>query len=252
MGEIGEFAMKNVTMTLAPGAPANQRRNPSGLVRIAFAATLVSLVGLTAGCAQLEQDLVTVNAVPDDYRTRHPIVVSQSEQVEDIVVSANARTLSLRDRSVVEDFGRRFKRSGNQNMAILVPNGSPNAAAARAVASDAVKYLQGEGISPGRIQVRHYAAAKHGDAATVRLVYSDIAASVPSQCGTWPSDIMWDSQNRNYENFGCATQHNLAAMVADPADLLGPRGESGIDAVRRTNVINDWREFGTFAQPALF
>jgi pilus assembly protein CpaD len=251
MGEIGEFAMKNAAMTLAPGAPADLRRNRNGFVKIAFAATLVSLVGLTAGCAQLEADLVTVNAVPDDYRTRHPIVVSQSEAVEDIVVSSNARRLSLRDRSVVEDFGRRFKRSGNENMAILVPRGSPNEVAARAVASDAVKFLQQEGISAGQIHVRHYSAAKHGDAATVRLVYSDIAASVPSQCGLWPTDVMWDSQNRNYENFGCATQHNLAAIVANPADLLGPRGETGIDAVRRTNVINEWREVGTFAQPVL-
>ena len=32
--------------------------------------------------------------------------------------------------------------------------------------------------------------------------------------------------NLDYPNFGCATQQNLAAMVANPADLLGPRSQT--------------------------
>ncbi len=73
-----------------------------------------------------------------------------------------------------------------------------------------------------------------------------------SACGQWNEDILDTTQNRNYENFGCATQKNLAAMVANPEDLLGPRGESEIDATRRTNVINDWRDFGSDRLPTLF
>ena len=51
---------------------------------------------------------------------------------------------------------------------------------------------------------------------------------------------------------GVMTQKNLAAIVANPADLLGPRGESEIDSTRRTNVINDWQEFGSDNLPLLF
>ena len=52
-------------------------------------------------------------------------------------------------------------------------------------------------------------------------------------------------QNRNYENFGCASQANLAAMVAEPMDLIGPRQMSPIDAVRRGQVIKDYRGIKT-------
>ena len=34
-------------------------------------------------------------------------------------------------------------------------------------------------------------------------------------------------------NLGCANQHNLAAMVANPADLLGPRSETARPSERR-------------------
>ena len=60
------------------------------------------------------------------------------------------------------------------------------------------------------------------------------------------------SENQNYSNFGCATQKNLAAIVANPADLLGPRGITEIDSTRRTTVIQDWQENGSGDLPTLF
>ena len=35
---------------------------------------------------------------------------------------------------------------------------------------------------------------------------------------------------------GCANQHNLAAMIANPADLLGPRSETDRSGERRDTV----------------
>ena len=34
-------------------------------------------------------------------------------------------------------------------------------------------------------------------------------------------------------------------MVANPADLLGPRAMSEVDSTKRTLVIEDWRESST-------
>jgi pilus assembly protein CpaD len=54
--------------------------------------------------------------------------------------------------------------------------------------------------------------------------------------------------NRNYFenqpdwNLGCASQRNLAAMVANPSDLVQPRGETPAYAMRRTTVIEKYRE----------
>jgi pilus assembly protein CpaD len=229
---------------------------PAGpAIRLASMAATVALVvaaGLGSGCASYDRDHFIVGSVPDDYRTRHPIVVRQSENTEDIVVSPNSRGLSYRDRAVAQTFASRFNQSGSARMAILVPAGSPNQAAARRVAQQIVAVMAERGISRKRISIQSYNASQHGDAATVRLVYTGTTAEVESPCGQWNEDILDTSENRNYQNFGCATQKNLAAMVANPEDLLGPRGESEIDATRRTNVINDWRDLGSDTLPRLF
>ena len=64
--------------------------------------------------------------------------------------------------------------------------------------------------------------------ASIKLNYSKLVAEA-GPCGQWPKDIgpaggKAYMQNRPYWNFGCATQHNIAAMVANPADLVQPRG----------------------------
>lgn len=242
-------------MSIARNTPVRQSGDGARPAVLRAAPGIVAAVlaaALTAGCASYSRDHVIVGSVPDDYRTRHPIVVRQSENTEDIVVSTHARSLSYRDRAVAEGFASRFKRSGAHSMAILIPSGSPNEAAARHIAHAVAKAIMARGIGANQIEIHHYAAAEHGEAATVRLVFSDITASVDSQCGKWGEDVGDTSQNRNYSDFGCATQKNLAAMIANPADLLGPRGESEIDATRRTTVIEEWRSDGTGTLPTLF
>ena len=60
------------------------------------------------------------------------------------------------------------------------------------------------------------------------MSYPKIAA-VAGPCGLWPEDLGPSilnrrySENKEYYNFGCATQRNLAAMIDNPADLEQPR-----------------------------
>ena len=42
-------------------------------------------------------------------------------------------------------------------------------------------------------------------------------------------------------NFGCASSTNLAAMIADPADLLRGRSDEGLTDVA-TRAVKAWRE----------
>lgn len=244
--------MSAIASTSARFRLGSGRADGRALARGLLVATLVATGGLLSGCASYERDHFVVGSVPDDYRTRHPIVVSQSEATEDIVVSAHARKMSVRDRGVVDAFASRYRQSGAKEIAILIPSGSRNEAAARRVAYDVAHELGKRGVPERRIRIQHYNAAGYGDAAAVRLAFADLKARVDSQCGQWNDDIVDTDENRNYRNFGCATQQNLAAIVANPADLLGPRGESEIDSTRRTNVINDWQDFGSDDLPTLF
>jgi pilus assembly protein CpaD len=86
-----------------------------------------------------------------------------------------------------------------------------------------------------------YDASVTGDAAPIRLSYVAITAQT-APCGAWPEDLALNTlENRNYYNFGCATQSNLAAQIANPTDLVGPRQMSPIDAEQRGQVIDSWR-----------
>lgn len=61
-------------------------------------------------------------------------------------------------------------------------------------------------------------------------------------CGSWPEDLSRTSQNDQYENFGCAQQNNIAAMVANPRDLTKPRAQSPSDPMRRSKIFDNYRE----------
>jgi pilus assembly protein CpaD len=44
--------------------------------------------------------------------------------------------------------------------------------------------------------------------------------------------------NKPYYNLGCAYQRNMAAMVANPSDLIQPRAETPAYGQRRTTVLD--------------
>ncbi len=215
--------------------------------------TMVSLLAaaLVTGCASAGKDNMVVGTTPDDYRSRHPIVVSESETVEDIPISGNMRELSFRDRNVVSDFAGRFRRTGGRSMQVMVPSQSANEAAARRISAQVVAALIDEDINRSQIAVVSYHAGNHSNSAPIRISFLALAANV-GQCGVWNENIAGNSENRQYRNFGCATQNNLAKIIANPADLIGPRGESTIDATRRDVVITNWRENGSSSLPSQF
>jgi len=77
--------------------------------------------------------------------------------------------------------------------------------------------------------------------APVRVSYVAVRAQT-NKCGRWPEDIADDSENRHYADFGCSYQNNLAAQIANPADLLGPRRQTEVDAEKRGIVIEEYEQ----------
>ena len=92
------------------------------------------------------------------------------------------------------------------------------------VLSDAIPVTQGE-PAPG----------------TVRLVVLRAEASVPG-CPDWNSSPLLPQPSQ--PNFGCATASNLAAMIADPNDLLTGKvaPDTGSSAATAIKAINAQRE----------
>ena len=197
-------------------------------------------VAVLGGCAKHSKDHFTVGSVPANYKERHPIVMREKEQTLDVVVGASGGPLSNSTRNEVQGFSRAFLGAASGSMTVMLPSGSPNEASARRSLQDILDVVREAGVASNRIAVVTYHAGEHGAHAPVRLSYGALGATVEG-CGKWKEDLSVHSENRNYHNFGCATQSNLAAMIANPADLNGPRAVSGTDAARRQKVIKDYR-----------
>jgi len=66
---------------------------------------------------------------------------------------------------------------------------------------------------------------------TVRVVVSRRRAEVP-HCPNWSLPAQPNYDNRNMSNFGCGVNTNIAAMVANPEDLVHGREGVGTGDVR--------------------
>lgn len=203
------------------------------------AVVLVALsAALLAGCAN--RDSIQVGSIPDDYRTNHPIVVGERERTIDLPVAASAHKVSREQAQVLAGFMDDYDTKSGAAVRVLVPYGSANAAAASAVAAQMVDVIGRQGVPLSRILVNSYDAGAPDVSAPIRVAYSAVTASV-GKCGRWPKDIAETSDNRHYANFGCAYQNNLAAQVANPYDLLGPRKMTEIDPENRASAIDAYK-----------
>ena len=77
---------------------------------------------------------------------------------------------------------------------------------------------------------------------TVRVVVSRTRADVPN-CPNWSEKAQPNYANKSMSNFGCGVNSNMAAMVANPEDLIHGREGSGVvDALTSTKAIESYRK----------
>ncbi|MEZ0061686.1 MULTISPECIES: CpaD family pilus assembly protein [Bradyrhizobium] len=208
-----------------------------------FGALVVSAIAL-GGC-NLTSDVVT-GTVPDDYRQRHPIAVTEGEQSIVVFVGRARGNLTETQRDDVMGLARTWRREGTGAIAIDVPADSSNARSAQAVYQEIRGLLASMGVPAHAITKRPYLDDPRA-LPTIRLSYPKMAA-VAGPCGVWPSDLgpsIYNpsyNQNKQYDNFGCATQRNLAAMVANPSDLEQPRTETAAYTPRRSIAFDKYRK----------
>lgn len=75
----------------------------------------------------------------------------------------------------------------------------------------------------------------------VRVVVSRTRASVPG-CPNWSEPSQPNYNNRMMSNFGCAVNSNMAAMIANPQDLvIGREGSGVVDPSTATRAIDLYR-----------
>lgn len=212
-------------------------------------AILTAIVGATAalgGCKTVAQDDVATS-VPADYRLRHPIVVEERLRSTEVFVGSFRGGLSATQRADVIAVGQNWLREGTGVITVEVPAQTPNARAAQDSKREIQSLLAATGVPPNAVATRNYTPNDPRQFATIRVGYPMIAASA-GPCGTWPEDLGASIKNKSYlsnrpyYNLGCASQRNLAAMVANPSDLVQPRPETPVYTARRTFALDKYRQ----------
>lgn len=201
----------------------------------------VAAVALLSGCAK--RDSVIVGSVPDDYRTNHPIVIAEKEEKLDLPIAASARGATAAQSASLGGFLDSYDRSAAPVLTIVKPSGSANSVAAAEAAKDFARIAKNSGVPAHRIMIASYQASADEVSAPVRVQFTAMSAQT-GQCGRWPKDLSDTTDNKHYANFGCSYQNNVAAQIANPEDLLGPRKSMPIDAANRGRVIDDYQTVG--------
>jgi pilus assembly protein CpaD len=206
-----------------------------------------ALVGLAVALGGCQHDEVATASIPDDYKQRHPIAIEEQNRSIVVFVGHARGGLTAAQRADVMGLASTWLHEGTGAIHIDVPSGTPNARPVAESMREIQAMLAAGGVPPHGVIARPYQPEDKRVLPPIRLTYSKIAA-VAGPCGLWPEDIGpsmknkgW-FENKDYCNFGCAHQRNLAAMVDNPSDLEQPRSETPAYTARRTAAFEKYRK----------
>jgi pilus assembly protein CpaD len=190
----------------------------------------LALVFPAAGCDTVYND-VDDYYVPSTHYERYPIGVARAPV--NVGIGAERGHLGDTQQIVVTKFAMKASASSS-NVYIRRPTGGGRSAV---VAGEIQYVLEANGVARGRIVHTTYEASA---TSPVHISFTSKTAAI-AECGDWSEDVGTSYKNESYSNFGCAHQHNIAAMLANPEDYTTLRKMSPPDATRRSNAIDKYR-----------
>jgi pilus assembly protein CpaD len=212
-------------------------------VRVGLQVLGVVLAGSVLSGCLVPKDTV---GYPNDYRKRHQIGVRDGSRTVEVFIGQSRGSLTPTQRAEVLAFAKVWRDEATGGVVIDVPTGTANQFAASNAMREINSIFAASGIPMQSVAVQQYTPESPAKFPTLRLKYSTIVAEA-GPCGLWPQDLgptmnAAYNDNNNYWNLGCANQRNLAAMVANPADLVQPRAEAPTWTSRRTTVLEKYRQ----------
>jgi len=197
----------------------------------AMRAAAIAAVLLAGSCAApMSNGLMQT----DDPDMNHPLVVDTAPKAIRLSFSAADAGLMPEDAARFDAFVTQYQAGGNGVINVTAPSGP----AAQQTLSYFGERLAAAGIPRSRIMV---GTRNDGDW-RVELSYVGYAAHA-ANCGDWSSQQASDTaSNLPMANLGCAVQHNIAAQVENPRDIVEPRTLGPSDSMRRATVMGAYEK----------
>lgn len=200
------------------------RQPPKSLILIAAALAL-------SACASSHRAQLTARTPSELWTDK----VKVDKQPESLLLGVHADGLSPNQSAAVAGFVEEWMRAEGGEITVQAPVG----ASQRMVAA-VQSALIAQGAPTRSVTLASYDPA--GDtAAPIIVVYDRYSVQTP-RCGENWENLTRTRNNEAYNNFGCAVTANMAAQIANPEDLLHPRGSTPVDAQRRATVLDKYRQ----------
>jgi pilus assembly protein CpaD len=225
-----------MTSSILKRASGKAGVNRTGLGFLAASAIALTL----AGCKTMDDPTRVAGWTLVDASERHPILVSQQPTTHVVKVAPGSNGLTAGQRAQLLDFADHYRATdtGASRLVIQAPSGGANEVSSMYAVSQIRSLLADQGFAENMISVEAYDANGTREP-PIRVSYLRFVAQ-PPPCGNWSTNLADEPMNLPYPDLGCANQHNLGAMVANPADLLGPRSETARDSMRRDEVFTKY------------
>ena len=200
----------------------------------------IGLAALTA-CASAAPTAVPTSYLEGTALNRNAIGVEKQTEFLEVAIHPDSSELSNADKSRIAGFVAAYRDHGHGPLILSLPSSSanPQLAVAAVAEARAIAYENG-------VQYEEMSGTAHGASAAVAepmilafQSYKAIAPDCPSLSTIDFSDIR---SNNELPTLGCAVRTNQAAMIADPADLLGKRALEQGDPLRRTVILEKFRQ----------
>lgn len=199
----------------------------SALARLALSAcTVLAVATGLAACREHEPRLDNVSALNlSDPSKRHAIGYARRTEELYVEVASDGLGLSENQATDVFRFIDGYKSEANGRLRIAAPASVKGHFAVSRSIRDVEELVDRSGVPEQAVdRQRTRSDSRYGPA--VKLSY-DRSVAVPPQCGNWPDDVgRIDRERLPTENFGCASQRNLAMTVANARDLQVPQAET--------------------------
>jgi pilus assembly protein CpaD len=179
--------------------------------------------------------LAQESALPITPTEQYAIQVRQT--ADQLALAPHAEGLSANQLEAVAAFVARWTANGRADIAIRTPADADPQVAGRMVA-DLSAALQARGVPARQLRPGPYDAGAPGGPILASFLRHE--AMIPN-CETGWDNLTSTGSNRPSTHFGCAVTGNLAAMIADPRDLIAPAAGQPADATRRQQVLDRYR-----------
>jgi pilus assembly protein CpaD len=203
-------------------------------MRSAVKHIVVMAAALTlAGCATATTG--QMNIAPVTPLSQYVLQVEPG--VDRIALAVHDQGLSANQHEALRALVARFSAEQATVLRIEAPTGNDPATSAQAYAMRDV--IQSMGVPGQMIQVVGYDAPD--PRAPVLAGFEVLRAHIPD-CSAEPRNLSSRFSNLPTGGFGCAVTANMAAQIADPRDIRGPRALQPADSGRAAVVFARYRQ----------